>query len=109
MEEDAFLGTHRGIQSLTPVTWDTDSLEALPELVSLMEYGQGVQLHARISPLPNVINSLVRLLMYACSVTPNQLTLDSILHIAVCLKYEGWQTVTYLKSCELTHWLTWTL
>ena len=66
MEGEAFLGTHRGTQSLTPATKDTDSLEALPELVSLMEYGQGVLLHARVSPLPNVKNSLVRLLMHVC-------------------------------------------
>ena len=46
MEGDALLGTHRGTQSLTPATQDTGSLEALPERVSLMEYGRGVQLHA---------------------------------------------------------------
>ena len=68
MEGETFLGTHRGTQSLTPATRDTGSLEALPELVSLMEYGQGVQLHARVSPPPNVKNSLVRLLMSACSI-----------------------------------------
>ena len=68
MEGEAFLGTHRGTQSITPVTRDTDSLEALPELVSLMEYGQGVQLHAQVSTVLNVKKSLVCLLMSACNI-----------------------------------------
>ena len=68
MEGEAFLGTHRGTQSLTPATKDTDSLEAVPELVSLMEYGQGVQLHAQVSTVLKAKVSLVCLLMYACSI-----------------------------------------
>ena len=68
MEGEAFLGTHRGTQSLTPVTRDTDSLEALPELVSLMDYGQGVQLHAQVSTVLKANDSLVCLLMYAWSI-----------------------------------------
>ena len=65
MEGDTLLGTHRGTQSLTPATQDTGSLEAQPELVSLMEYGQGVQLHAQVSTVLKTKDSLVCLLMYA--------------------------------------------
>ena len=67
MEGEAFLGTRRGTQSLTPATQDTGSLEAQPERVSLMEYGRGVQLHARVSTVLKlkVKDSFVCLLMYA--------------------------------------------
>ena len=58
MEGDTLLGTHRDTQSLTPATQDTGCLEVLPELVSLMEYGQGVQQHAHVSTL------LMRMLRY---------------------------------------------
>ena len=65
MDEEAFLDTHRDTQSLIPATQDTGSLEAQPERVSLMEYGQGVQLHAGVSTVLKVKDSLVYLLMYA--------------------------------------------
>ena len=65
MDEEAFLDTHRDTQSLTPATQDTGSLEVQPERVSLMEYGQGVQLHARVSTVLKAKDSLVYLLMYA--------------------------------------------
>ena len=51
MDTKVLLGTHRGTQSLTPATQDTDSLEALAELVSLTDYGQEVYQHARVSTL----------------------------------------------------------
>ena len=65
MEGDTLLGTHRDTQSRTPATQDTDSLEAQPERASLMEYGQEVQLHARVSSVLKAKDSLVCLLMYA--------------------------------------------
>ena len=58
MEGDTLLGTQRDTQSLTSAIQDTGSLEVLPELVSLMGYGQGVQLHAQVSTL------LMRMLRY---------------------------------------------
>ena len=65
MDEEAFLDTHRDTQSLIPATQDTGCLEAQPERVSLTEYGQGVQLHAGVSTVLKVKDSLVYLLMYA--------------------------------------------
>ena len=65
MEGEAFLGTHRDTQSLTHATQDTGSLGAQPERVSLMEHGRGVQLHARVSSVLKVKDSLVCLFMYA--------------------------------------------
>ena len=65
MDEEAFLGTHRDTQSLILATQDTGSLGAQPERVSLMECGRGVQLHARVSTVLKVKDSLVYLLMYA--------------------------------------------
>ena len=65
MEGEAFLGTHKDSQSLIHATQDTGSLEAQPERVSIMEYGRAVQLHARVSTVLKVKDSLVCLLMYA--------------------------------------------
>ena len=65
MDEEAFLDTHRDTQSLILATQDTGSLEAQPGRVSLTEYGQGLQLHAQVSTVLKVKDSLVCLLMYA--------------------------------------------
>ena len=51
MEGEPLLGTQRDTPSLTPAMQDTSSLESLEELVSLMEYGQGICLLVRVSAL----------------------------------------------------------
>ena len=49
MEGEESLGSLKDIQSLTPVTQDTDSLDSLPEPVSPTGYGLGISLLVQVS------------------------------------------------------------
>ena len=59
MEGEPLLDTQWDTPSLTPAMQDTSSLESLEELVSLMEYGQGICLLVLVS-------ALLWIRLYAC-------------------------------------------
>ena len=51
MEREVLVGILKGTLSITPAAQDTSFLELLPEGVSLMDYGQEICLHVRVSYL----------------------------------------------------------
>ena len=101
MDTEVLLGTHRGTQSLTPATRDTASLVAVPELVSLTDYGQDVYQHAQVSALPLYV--LIGKHMSTSKISSITIYLYAYLSVMHIMCIIALQHMTFLLLPQLLH------